>query len=75
MWGATFDVAQLFKENPWERLERLRKAIPNILFQILLRASNAVGYKNYADNVIEKFVKESANQSVDVFKFSTHLTG
>ena len=46
-----------FKRKSWERLERLRKAIPNILFQILLRASNAVGYKNYADNVIEKFVK------------------
>ena len=44
--GATFDVAYNFlKENPWERLERLRKAIPNVLFQMLLRASNAVGYK------------------------------
>ena len=75
MWGgATFDVAYNFlKENPWERLERLRKAIPNILFQILLRASNAVGYKNYADNVIEKFVKESANAGVDVFRIFDSL--
>ena len=47
------------KENPGERLERLRKAIPNVLFQMLLRASNAVGYKNYPDNVIKKFVHES----------------
>ncbi|SUM32521.1 pyruvate carboxylase [Staphylococcus gallinarum] len=56
LWGgATFDVAFNFlKENPWERLERLRKAIPNVLFQMLLRASNAVGYKNYPDNVIKK---------------------
>ncbi|MBE7354392.1 pyruvate carboxylase [Staphylococcus haemolyticus] len=75
MWGgATFDVAYNFlKENPWERLERLRKAIPNILFQILLRASNAVGYKNYADNLIEKFVKESANAGVDVFRIFDSL--
>ena len=75
MWGgATFDVAYNFlKENPWERLERLRKAIPNILFQILLRATNAVGYKNYADNVIVKFVKESANAGVDVFRIFDSL--
>ncbi|MCE0454639.1 pyruvate carboxylase [Staphylococcus haemolyticus] len=75
MWGgATFDVAYNFlKENPWERLERLRKAIPNTLFQMLLRASNAVGYKNYADNVIEKFVKESANAGVDVFRIFDSL--
>ncbi|WP_053035293.1 pyruvate carboxylase [Staphylococcus haemolyticus] len=75
MWGgATFDVAYNFlKENPWERLERLRKAIPNILFQMLLRASNAVGYKNYADNVIEKFVIESANAGVDVFRIFDSL--
>ncbi len=56
------------KENPWERLERLRKAIPNVLFQMLLRASNAVGYKNYPDNVIHKFVQESAKAGIDVFR-------
>lgn len=75
MWGgATFDVAYNFlKENPWERLEKLRKAIPNVLFQMLLRASNAIGYKNYADNVIEKFVKESADAGVDVFRIFDSL--
>ncbi|MBF7017396.1 pyruvate carboxylase [Staphylococcus durrellii] len=75
MWGgATFDVAYNFlKENPWERLERLRKAIPNVLFQMLLRASNAVGYKNYPDNVIKKFVKESANAGIDVFRIFDSL--
>lgn len=75
MWGgATFDVAYNFlKENPWERLERLRKAIPNVLFQMLLRASNAVGYKNYPDNVIKKFVHESVNAGVDVFRIFDSL--
>lgn len=75
MWGgATFDVAYNFlKENPWERLERLRQAIPNVLFQMLLRASNAVGYKNYPDNVIQKFVKESAEAGVDVFRIFDSL--
>lgn len=75
MWGgATFDVAYNFlKENPWERLEKLRKAIPNVLFQMLLRASNAVGYKNYPDNVIQKFVDESAKVGVDVFRIFDSL--
>ncbi|WP_204171900.1 pyruvate carboxylase [Staphylococcus sp. GDY8P100P] len=75
MWGgATFDVAYNFlKESPWERLERLRKAIPNVLFQMLLRASNAVGYKNYPDNVIKKFVKESAEAGIDVFRIFDSL--
>ena len=75
MWGgATFDVAYNFlKENPWERLEKLRKAIPNVLFQMLLRASNAVGYKNYPDNVIQKFVDESAKAGVDVFRIFDSL--
>ena len=75
MWGgATFDVAYNFlKENPWERLEKLKKAIPNVLFQMLLRASNAVGYKNYPDNVIQKFVDESAEAGVDVFRIFDSL--
>ena len=75
MWGgATFDVAYNFlKENPWERLGKLRKAIPNVLFQMLLRASNAVGYKNYPDNVIQKFVDESAKAGVDVFRIFDSL--
>src|SRR5699024_6117839 len=69
MWGgATFDVSYCFlREDPWARLLKLREKMPNILFQMLLRASNAVGYKNYPDNVLEKFVYESANAGIDVF--------
>ncbi len=70
MWGgATFDVAYRFlKENPWERLETLRAKIPNILFQMLLRGANAVGYKSYPDNVVRKFIKEAASSGIDVFR-------
>ena len=70
MWGgATFDVAMRFlHECPWQRLRLLRKAIPNILFQMLFRGSNAVGYKAYPDNVIEKFIIESWQQGIDVFR-------
>lgn len=70
MWGgATFDVAYRFlNEDPWERLTALREAIPNILFQMLIRGANAVGYKNYPDNVIRKFVQESAKAGIDVFR-------
>jgi hypothetical protein len=50
------------KEDPWERLARLRAAVPNILFQMLLRASNAVGYTNYADNVVRYFVQQAAKE-------------
>jgi len=67
--GATFDVALRFlKEDPWERLARLRAATPNILFQMLLRASNAVGYTNYADNVVRYFVQQAAQNGVDLFR-------
>ena len=67
--GATFDVAMRFlKEDPWQRLEALREAVPNILFQMLLRGSNAVGYTNYADNVVKFFVREAAKGGVDVFR-------
>ena len=70
MWGgATFDAAIRFLyEDPWERLRLLREAIPNICFQMLLRASNAVGYTSYPDNVVREFVIESANQGIDVFR-------
>ena len=70
MWGgATFDVSYRFlKENPWERLETLRKKIPNILFQMLLRGANAVGYKSYPDNVIRKFIKEAGAAGIDIFR-------
>ena len=67
--GATFDVAMRFlKEDPWERLAKLREAAPNILFQMLLRASNAVGYTNYADNVVRYFVKQAAANGMDIFR-------
>jgi pyruvate carboxylase len=67
--GATFDVAMRFlKEDPWERLAKLREATPNILFQMLLRASNAVGYTNYADNVVRYFVKQAAANGMDIFR-------
>ncbi|WP_018662933.1 pyruvate carboxylase [Heyndrickxia acidiproducens] len=75
MWGgATFDVAYRFlKEDPWERLEKLRADIPNLLFQMLLRASNAVGYKNYPDQVIREFVAQSAASGIDVFRIFDSL--
>lgn len=75
MWGgATYDVAYRFlKESPWRRLQQLREKIPNTLFQMLFRASNAVGYKNYPDNIIDEFIKESANQGIDVFRIFDSL--
>jgi pyruvate carboxylase len=70
MWGgATFDTAMRFlKEDPWERLAQLRERIPNILFQMLLRGSNAVGYTSYPDNVVRSFVKEAAAAGIDLFR-------
>ncbi len=67
--GATFDVSMRFlREDPWQRLHKLSETIPNILFQMLLRGSNAVGYTNYPDNVVQKFVEEAANSGVDIFR-------
>ncbi len=67
--GATFDVALRFlKEDPWQRLDKLREAVPNVLFQMLLRASNAVGYTNYADNVVRYFVQQAAAHGMDLFR-------
>ena len=72
--GATFDVSMRFlKEDPWQRLHKLSEAIPNILFQMLLRGSNAVGYTNYPDNVVEKFVEEAANSGIDIFRIFDSL--
>src|SRR5262249_2241679 len=70
VWGgATFDTAMRFlRESPWDRLAELRERIPNILFQMLLRAANAVGYTNYPDNVVRAFVKESAQAGIDLFR-------
>ncbi|WP_290774214.1 pyruvate carboxylase [Anaerofustis sp.] len=75
LWGgATFDTSYRFlKESPWSRLELLREMIPNILFQMLLRGSNAVGYKNYPDNVIKAFIKQSAKSGVDIFRIFDSL--
>jgi pyruvate carboxylase len=67
--GATFDVAMRFlREDPWERLARLRAAVPNVLFQMLLRGSNAVGYTSYSDNVVRYFVQRAAQEGIDVFR-------
>ena len=70
MWGgATFDSALRFlKEDPWDRLAGLRERIPNLLFQMLLRANNAVGYTNYPDNLVRAFIKESAQAGIDLFR-------
>jgi pyruvate carboxylase len=70
MWGgATFDTALRFlKEDPWQRLADLRERVPNILFQMLLRANNAVGYTNYPDNVVRAFIKEAAQAGIDLFR-------
>ncbi|MFT3802457.1 MAG: pyruvate carboxylase [Burkholderiaceae bacterium] len=67
--GATFDVAMRFlKEDPWQRLAQLREQIPNVLFQMLLRGSNAVGYTNYSDNVVRYFVQRAAARGIDLFR-------
>ena len=67
--GATFDVAYRFlQECPWQRLRDLRRAMPNVMTQMLLRASNGVGYTNYSDNVIRFFVKQAAETGVDIFR-------
>ncbi len=70
MWGgATFDVALRFlRECPWDRLDRLREAVPNIPFQMLLRGANAVGYASYPDNVVRRFVALAVEHGVDVFR-------
>lgn len=75
VWGgATFDTAYRFlKEDPWERMDVLREKCPNILLQMLIRGANAVGYKNYPDNVIREFVKQSAKVGVDVFRIFDSL--
>lgn len=75
MWGgATFDVAYRFlNEDPWARLKQLRKAMPRTLFQMLFRGSNAVGYQDYPDNVIQDFIAESAKNGIDVFRIFDSL--
>ena len=72
--GATYDTAYRFlKESPWKRLKLLRQHMPNTLIQMLLRASNAVGYSNYPDNVVKKFIEEASQKGVDVFRIFDSL--
>lgn len=75
VWGgATFDVALRFQlEDPWQRLAKLRKAIPNILLQMLIRGCNGVGYSAYPDNLIESFVEKSWETGVDIFRIFDSL--
>lgn len=75
MWGgATFDTCMRFLgESPYERLRMLREKIPNVLFQMLLRGSNAVGYANYPDNVVREFVVHASEAGMDVFRIFDSL--
>ena len=75
IWGgATFDVCMRFlKEDPWMRLKLLREAMPNILTQMLLRSSNAVGYTAYPDNLVAKFIEKAAENGMDVFRIFDSL--
>lgn len=75
MWGgATFDTTMRFlQEDPWDRLIELRRRIPNVLFQMLLRGSNAVGYTSYPDNVVRSFITRSADLGIDVFRIFDSL--
>jgi pyruvate carboxylase subunit B len=67
--GATFDACvRYLKEDPWERLQRLRKALPNSRLQMLLRGQNLLGYRHYSDDVVKAFVQKSADNGVDVFR-------
>ncbi|XP_022650957.1 pyruvate carboxylase, mitochondrial-like [Varroa destructor] len=72
--GATFDVAMRFlRECPWERLAEMRKLIPNIPFQMLLRGANAVGYTSYPDNVVYKFCEVARETGMDIFRIFDSL--
>ncbi|HAO99125.1 MAG TPA: pyruvate carboxylase, partial [Fibrobacteres bacterium] len=75
MWGgATFDTAMRFlNEDPWDRLRQLRARVPNICFQMLFRASNAVGYTAYPDNAVRRFVKHAAASGMDIFRIFDSL--
>lgn len=75
VWGgATFDVCMRFLyENPWDRLKLFRKAMPNILLQMLLRGSNGVGYKAYPDNLLVKFIEKASEEGIDIFRIFDSL--
>lgn len=77
VWGgATFDACVRFlKEDPWERLRQLREALPNTRLQMLLRGQNLLGYRHYADDVVEAFVQKAADNGIDVFRIFDALKG
>src|SRR5260370_4338287 len=66
---------RFLKESPWQRLDDLRRRVPSLLFQMLLRSASAVGYTNYPDNVVRAFVKESADAGIDLFRIFDALNG
>ena len=70
MWGgATFDSCLRFlKEDPWERITKLKKEMPNTRFQMLLRGQNIVGYRHYSDDIVEKFVQKAHDRGIEVFR-------
>src|SRR5215831_17628934 len=74
--GATFDVTLRFlREDPWERLARLREAVPNLILQMMVRSSNAVGYTSYADNVVQHFIAQAKLTGIDLFRVFDSLNG
>jgi pyruvate carboxylase len=74
--GATFDVMLRFlREDPWERLSRIRDAVPNLVLQMMVRASNAVGYTSYPDNVVRHFITQATNAGIDLFRVFDSLNG
>jgi len=74
--GATFDVMLRFlREDPWERLAGLREAVPNLLLQMMVRASNAVGYTSYPDNVVQHFITQATLAGIDLFRVFDSLNG
>src|SRR5262249_17620589 len=74
--GATFDVMLRFlREDPWERVARLRDAVPNLVLQMMVRASNAVGYTSYPDNVVRHFITQATNTGIDLFRVFDSLNG
>src|SRR5437867_2798698 len=74
--GATFDVMLRFlREDPWERLTRLREAVPNLILQMMVRASNAVGYTSYPDNVVQHFIAQAMLAGIDLFRVFDSLNG
>src|SRR2546428_6510231 len=68
-------MLRFLREDPWERLARLRAAVPNLLLQMMVRASNAVGYTSYPDNVVQHFIAQAAREGIDLFRVFDSLNG